>query len=112
MAMAATRRDYSLVGPDSRAAEEKGLASAQWYACPIPRKELKELMRRKDGPAIRDTLIWLGGLRVSAARSAIISGERWWAVPFFARLRRALRLRRRTAAGTNAAMAPRSRRAG
>ena len=41
MAVAAVKRDYSLVGPDSRAAEEKGLASAQWYACPVPRKELK-----------------------------------------------------------------------
>ena len=83
MAMAATRRDYSLVGPDSRAAEEKGLASAQWYACPVPRKELKELMRRKDGPAIRDTLIWLGGLGSSGALAYHFWGS-WLCVPFFA----------------------------
>ena len=83
MAVAATRRDYSLVGPDSRAAEEKGLASAQWYACPVPRKELKELMRRKDGPAIRDTLIWFGGLGSSGALAYHFWGS-WLCVPFFA----------------------------
>jgi fatty acid desaturase len=53
-----TKRDYSLIGRDSKLAEEMGLASAEWYACPIPRKRLKELMQRKDGPAIRDTLLW------------------------------------------------------
>src|ERR1700721_354146 len=83
MAVAAVKRDYSLVGPDSRAAEQKGLASAQWYACPLPRKELKELMRRKDGPAIRDTLLWLGGLGVSGALAYHFWGS-WLFVPFFA----------------------------
>ncbi len=53
-----TKRDYSLIGKDSKHAEEMGLTSAEWYACPIPRKRLKELMQRKDGPAIRDTLLW------------------------------------------------------
>ena len=54
-----TRRDYSLVGLDTMLAEARGLASAEWYACPIPRKQLKELMQRSDGPALRDTAIWL-----------------------------------------------------
>jgi hypothetical protein len=53
-----SRRDNSLIGRNSQLAEEMGLASAEWYACPIPRPRLKELMRRKDGPAIRDTLLW------------------------------------------------------
>src|ERR1700721_4393569 len=83
MAVAAVKRDDSRVGPDSRAAEEKGLASAQWYACPLPRKELKELMRRKDGPAIRDTLIWFGGLGSSGALAYHFWGS-WLFVPFFA----------------------------
>jgi fatty acid desaturase len=62
MSVQITRRDYSLVGRDSKYAEEQGLASAEWYACPIPRQRLKALMQRKDGPAIRDTLVWFAML--------------------------------------------------
>ena len=57
MGIATKRRDYSLVGPEAEAAERNGLVSAAWYTCLVPRKQLKELMRREDGPAIRDTLI-------------------------------------------------------
>ena len=46
-----TRRDYSLVGRDTKYAEESGLASAEWYHCPVSRKELKDLMQRSDQPA-------------------------------------------------------------
>jgi len=59
-------RDYSLVGPEAKQAVAAGLASARWYAPPITRAELKELMRRDDGPAIRDTLIWFAAFIVSA----------------------------------------------
>jgi len=83
MSVAAARRDYSLVGPESRAAEANGLVSAQWYACPVPRKELKELMRRKDGPAVRDTLLWFAGLGLSGALAYHFWGT-WLCVPFFA----------------------------
>ena len=48
-----SKRDYSLIGEETKHAEERGLASAEWYACPIPRKRMKELMQRRDGPAIR-----------------------------------------------------------
>ncbi len=58
-------RDYSLVGREAKLAEEMGLASAQWYTAPMPRKRLKELMQRKDGPAIRDTLIWIASFLVT-----------------------------------------------
>jgi len=75
------RRDYSLIGPDGRLAVENGLAGAEWYACPIPRKRLKELMKRKDGPAIRDTILWLGLLLAFGAGAALTWGT-WWAVPF------------------------------
>ena len=51
------RRDYSLTGPDAQRAVQNGLAQAQWYSCPIGRQELKALMRRRNGPGIRDTLI-------------------------------------------------------
>jgi fatty acid desaturase len=77
-----TKRDYSLVGLDAEHAKESGLAAADWYACPVPRKELKELMKRKDGPAIRDTALWLAALIGSGVLGFIFWGT-WWAVPFF-----------------------------
>ncbi|MEY2400416.1 MAG: hypothetical protein QOJ08_527 [Ilumatobacteraceae bacterium] len=53
-------RDYSLIGEDSRRAVESGLAQAQWYRTDVPRKRMKELMHRRNGPAIRDTALWIG----------------------------------------------------
>ena len=60
-----SRRDYSLTGRDSKLAEELGLANAQWYQCSIPRARLKQLMQRRDQPAIRDTIIWFGAFFVT-----------------------------------------------
>ncbi len=82
MAIAATKRDYSLIGRDTQFAVEKGLAAAQWYACSIPRKELKDMMKRKDGPALRDTAIWFATLIVSGGLGYYFWGT-WWAVPCF-----------------------------
>jgi fatty acid desaturase len=75
-------RDYSLVGPEAKRAVAAGLASARWYAPPITRAELKELMRRDDGPAIRDTLIWFAAIVVSGGLGAYFWVS-WTAVPFF-----------------------------
>jgi fatty acid desaturase len=82
MSIAIATRDYSLVGPESEKAVAAGLASAKWYVPPITRAELKELMRRKDEPAIRDTLIWFAALIVSGALGYYFSGG-WAAAPFF-----------------------------
>ena len=75
-------RDYSLVGVEGKRAEERGLAAAQWYTSPVPRARLKELMRKRDGPAIRDTLIWLTALTASGWAGFHYWGT-WWAVPAF-----------------------------
>ena len=69
------RRDYSLTGPESRRAVEIGLASAEWYHSEVPRKVMKELMQRRDGPAIRDTLIWLGLLVVGRGGGIALLGH-------------------------------------
>jgi fatty acid desaturase len=53
------KRDYSLLGPDAARAVQNGLAAAEWYHSDVPRKEMKALMQRRDGPAIRDTVILL-----------------------------------------------------
>lgn len=78
-----SKRNYSLVGDETKRAEERGLVSAEWYACPIPRARLKELMQRKDGPAIRDTLLWFALLIISGTIAYLTWGT-WWTVPAFA----------------------------
>ena len=81
--MAKTQRDYALLGRDAKHAEEIGLVSAQWYHTDVPRAQMKELMKRSDQPAIRDTLIWIAALIVSGGLGAWFWGT-WAAVPFFA----------------------------
>lgn len=82
MAVDMKMRDYSIVGEESATALEKGLAAAEWYVSPIPRAELKTLVKRHDWPGIRDTLIWLAALIASGA-IAWKSWGTWWAVPAF-----------------------------
>jgi fatty acid desaturase len=77
------RRNYSIIGPETQLAHERGLVEAEWYISPIPREKLKELMKRKDGPAIRDTLIWFAAL-IGSGFLAYYSWGTWWAVPAFA----------------------------
>ena len=76
------KRDYSLVGESTRRAIETGLASAEWYHTEVPRKVMKELMQRSDGPAIRDTILWIALILGSAAGAVYFWGT-WWCVPFF-----------------------------
>lgn len=79
------KRDYSLLGADGRRAVETGLAAAEWYHTEVPRKAMKELMQRRDGPAIRDTAIWLGSMLLLAgvAVALWVSGHPWLSVPFW-----------------------------
>ena len=77
------KRDYSLLGPDARRAVETGLAAAEWYHTEVPRKVMKELMQRRDGPALRDTALLFGTMIVCAG----IGWALWpalWALPFWA----------------------------
>lgn len=74
--------DYSLTGGRAHQAVEAGLAAAEWYHSDIPRKTMKELMRRSDQPALRDTAIWVG-LHILFAAGGIVFWGTWWAVPFW-----------------------------
>ena len=78
-----TPRDYSLTGPSSRHAVEAGLVAAEWYHTEVPRKVMKELMARRDGPALRDTAIWII-LHVLTAAGGIWFWGSWWCMPFWA----------------------------
>jgi fatty acid desaturase len=80
--MTTLMRDYSLLGDSGRRAVEAGLASAEWYHSDVPRKSMKELMQRSDGPALHDTILWLG-LMLVFALCAIALWPSWWSAPFF-----------------------------
>ncbi len=71
--------DYSLIGVNSRLAIEKGLAEAEWYQCPVPRATMRTLLERRDGPAIRNTLLWVA-LIVSFGYATFALWGTWWAV--------------------------------
>lgn len=77
--MAHDLADYSLTGPGPRKAEERGLVAAEWYHTQVPREIMKDLMQRKDGPALRDTALWLGGLLIFALLANALCGS-WWVV--------------------------------
>lgn len=76
------KRDYSLIGPCGVQAARLGLVAAEWYHADVPRKRMKELMRRRDGPALRDTAIWLILLVGFGFGGAWFWGS-WACVPFF-----------------------------
>ena len=71
--------DYSLVGVNAATAVEKGLAEADWYQCPVPRAELRKLLERRNGPAIRDTILWFALIFGSAYGTYALWGT-WWAI--------------------------------
>lgn len=75
--------DYSLVGKDSALAVEKGLADARWYTSPVPKQQMRALLERRDGPAIRDTIIWFAVLIGSGIGGYLLWGTAWAIIPFF-----------------------------
>ncbi len=77
-----TDRDYSLTGPAAARAVERGLAAAEWYHTDMPRKQMKALIQRRDGPAIRDTALW-AALHIVLAAGGIWFWGTWAALPFW-----------------------------
>jgi MocE subfamily Rieske [2Fe-2S] domain protein len=76
------RGDYSLIGKDSALAVVKGLAEARWYASPIPKDQMRALLERRDGPALRDTLLWFALLFITGAAGYLLRGSPWAILPF------------------------------
>jgi len=75
-------KDYSLLGPEAKRAEERGLSSADWYMTPIPRERMKELMQRRNWPAIRDTIIWFAAI-IAVGWLGYYTWISWWSIPVF-----------------------------
>ncbi|MGN6550005.1 MAG: fatty acid desaturase family protein [Pararhizobium sp.] len=61
---------------------EESETTACSAATDVPRKVMKDLMKRSDGPAIRDTAIWLGAIVLFAA-GAVWFWPTVWCIPFF-----------------------------
>ncbi len=75
-------KDYSLVGENSRTALEKGLVDAAWYTSPVPKEEMRKLLKRKDGPAIANTLLWFGSLFGFGYWGYLWFPSLWCIIPF------------------------------
>ncbi len=76
--------DYSLVGLNAARAIEKGLAEADWYQCPVPRDTLRRLLERRNGPALRDTLLWFALIGGFGYATYALWGTWWAALPYAA----------------------------
>ncbi|ABM57873.1 fatty acid desaturase [Verminephrobacter eiseniae] len=76
--------DYSLTGLNARLAIERGLAEAQWYQSPVARDRLRALLERRDGPALRDTMLWFALLLLTAWASLALWGSWWALLPYMA----------------------------
>ena len=74
-----TKLDYSLTGENAARAVERGLAEADWYQCPVPRATMRKLLERRDGPAIRDTILWFA-LILGAGYTTFALRGTWWAL--------------------------------
>lgn len=76
--------DYSLTGENASAAIERGLAEADWYQSPVPRKRLRKLLERRNGPAIRDTIIWFALIILCGWLTIVLWGAVWAILPYLA----------------------------
>src|SRR5664279_3509544 len=82
------RRDYSLTGVvngrvvalDDDHLEDQ--VEETWWHPALERKELKALMQRSDGPAIRHFALWIV-LLVASGYAAVRSWKTRWAIPAF-----------------------------
>ncbi len=75
-------RDYSLIGLETKKAIDAGLAEAEWYQTPVPREKMRELLVRKNGPAIRDTAIWFALIFGSGYLTFLLWGTWWFILPY------------------------------
>lgn len=70
-------RDYSLNGPESTGAVDRGLADAEWFRPYVDPARLRQLMERGDRRATRDALIWLGSIAGSGCAAYRLRGTKW-----------------------------------
>ena len=75
-------RNYKLSEEADSVAKRDGLANPRWFRPDVDPIAIRELMQKSDVIALRDTLIWLGIMCLSAC-FAIALWPSWWSVPFW-----------------------------
>jgi fatty acid desaturase len=78
-----TQQDYQLVGGAGERAEAAGLVNATWYKCFVARPLMKELMKRDDAKAIRDTVLWYVLIAAAGAWVVFTWGTVWAFLAYF-----------------------------
>lgn len=76
-------QDYSLLGDTGRKAVATGLANPKWFRPDVDPQAIRALMVKSDARAMRDTVIWLGGM-ILCAGIGIALWPSWWSAPFWA----------------------------
>lgn len=79
----ASEKNYALTGlaEDPTSMDADGFEVGEWYSAPVPRKRLKELMKRSDGAAARHFVIW-ALLLVGTGAGIVFTWGSWWALVF------------------------------
>ncbi len=72
-------KDYTLAG---REAGETGLANPRWYRTEVDPADIRALMEKEDARPLRDTVLWLA-LMVLSAGIGIALWPSWWSAPFW-----------------------------
>jgi Na+-transporting NADH:ubiquinone oxidoreductase subunit F len=75
---------YSIVGATSLRAVAAGLAEAEWYRSPVSPAVMRELVQRRDGPALRDTILWLALILGTGALTVAAWPSPWALLPYLA----------------------------
>lgn len=75
-------RDYSLTGPESIRAEQRGLAEGLWFQAEVDPARMRELTERRNLRPIVDLMIWVGLIVGLGALAWSLRGS-WWALPAF-----------------------------
>ncbi len=74
--------DYSLVGKDTNKAIQAGLAEATWYASPVSKAQIRDLLERRDAPALAGIALWFS-LLIGFGVAGFYTWGTWWAtIPF------------------------------
>ncbi len=80
---ARSQDDYHLISGAGAHAQAAGLVNALWYKCAVPRAQMKELMKREDGRAIRDTVLWYALIAAAGALVVATWGTGWAFAAYF-----------------------------
>ena len=75
-------QEYVLLEATASTAVRNGLANPTWYRTDVPPEAIRALMEKSDAIALRDTMLWIGAMVMSAGM-AVTLWPTWWSLPFW-----------------------------